>query len=107
MPDVEITIQHSAALFYAAAASNRPLVQSIEFANYGPELTGLTLSVSVLSLGAKISHEWSQPVDFLKSGSSVNQSVDLTFDIDALYQILDKQPGRIEVQLTESVQTIA
>lgn len=107
MPDVEITIQHSAALFYAAAASNRPLVQSIEFANYGPELTGLTLSVSVLSLGEKISHEWSQPVDFLKSGSSVKQSVDLKFDIDALYQILDKQPGRIEVQLTESVQTIA
>lgn len=98
---VSIKINHSPALFYAVAASKRPVIQSIEFENSGPELSGLVLSVAIYSVGDKLTKEWSQPIDTLKSGSSVYTTVDIKFEIDVLYQILDTQPGRIEVEILE------
>lgn len=94
---VEITAAES--LSYAMVHNGFRLVRQIKITNTGVEIRGAVVRIEVLSSAGRISEDFQQYVDLAAGQAIVLDDVDVHVSATTMYELNDKQPGRVVVTI--------
>ncbi|WP_458113481.1 DUF4011 domain-containing protein [Arthrobacter sp. R1-13] len=94
---VEITAAES--LSYAMVHNGFKFVRQIKITNPGVEIRGAVVRIEVHSSAGKISEDFQQYVDLAAGQSMVLDDVDVQVAATTVYELNDKQPGRVLVTI--------
>lgn len=94
---VEITAAES--LSYAMVHNGFKFVRQIKITNPGVEIRGAVVRIEVHSSAGKISEDFQQYVDLAAGQAMVLDDVDVHVSATTMYELSDKQPGRVLVRI--------
>ena len=94
---VEITAAES--LSYAMVHNGFKFVRQIKITNPGTEIRGAVVRVEVFASTGRISEDFQQYVDLAAGQAIVLDDVDVHVSAATMYELSDKQPGRVVVTI--------
>lgn len=94
---VEITAAES--LSYAMVHNGFKFVRQIKITNPGVEIRGAVVRVEVFASTGRISEDFQQYVDLAAGQAIVLDDVDVHVSAATMYELSDKQPGRVVVTI--------
>lgn len=97
---VEITAAES--LSYAMVHNGFKFVRQIKITNPGAEIRGAVVRVEVFASTGRISEDFQQYVDLAAGQAIVLDDVDVHVSAATMYELSDKQPGRVVVTIESS-----
>lgn len=97
---VEITAAES--LSYAMVHNGFKFVRQIKISNPGTEIRGAVVRVEVFASTGRISEDFQQYVDLAAGQAIVLDDVDVHVSAATMYELSDKQPGRVVVTIESS-----
>ncbi|MEO3932308.1 DUF3320 domain-containing protein [Micrococcaceae bacterium Sec7.4] len=94
---VEITVAES--LSYAMVHNGFRFVRQVKITNPGTEIRGAVVRVEVFASTGRISEDFQQYVDLAAGQAIVLDDVDVHVSAATMYELSDKQPGRVVVTI--------
>ncbi|MHC6219826.1 DUF3320 domain-containing protein [Arthrobacter sp. MMS24-S77] len=98
-PQHQILVEITAAdaLSYAMAHNGFKFVRQIKITNPGAEVRGAVVRIEVMSTAGRISEDFQQYVDLAAGQSVFLDDVDVPVSANTMYELSDKQAGRVIV----------
>lgn len=94
---VEITAAKS--LSYAMVHNGFKFVRQVKITNPGTEIRGAVVRVEVFASTGRISEDFQQYVDLAAGQAIVLDDIDVQISATTMYELSDKQPGRVVVTI--------
>lgn len=94
---VEITAAES--LSYAMVHNGFKFVRKVKITNPGTEIRGAVVRVEVFASTGRISEDFQQYVDLAAGQAIVLDDIDVHISATTMYELSDKQPGRVVVTI--------
>lgn len=95
---VQIAIQSFESLYYAIAASGMPFISKLSISST-ELLTDVTLKIRVVAASGQVSHDYSIDVAQLGPKALEFNNLQVAFDPNKMYQIVDPQAGQTEIDV--------
>ncbi|GAP53454.1 uncharacterized ATP-dependent helicase MG140 [Arthrobacter sp. Hiyo6] len=102
---VEITVAES--LSYAMVHNGFRFVRQVKITNPGTEIRGAVVRVEVLASTGRISEDFQHYVDLAAGQAIVLDDVDVHVSAATMYELSDKQPGRVVVTIDSGAAGLA
>ncbi|MET3719222.1 DUF4011 domain-containing protein [Arthrobacter sp. UYEF21] len=94
---VSVEITAAEALSYPMVHNDFRFLRQVVITNPGTEIRGAVIRVEVLSSAGKISEDFQQYIDLAAGQSIVLDDLDVRVAAQTMYDLSDKQPGRVVV----------
>ncbi len=103
---IQIAIQSFESLYYAIAASGMPFISKLSVSST-ELLTDVTLKIRVVAASGQVSHDYSIDVAQLGPKALEFNNLQVAFDPNKMYQIVDPQAGQTEIDVLSGETLIA
>jgi hypothetical protein len=102
---ISVEITAAEVLSYAMAHNGFKFVHQVRIINPGTEIRGAVVRIEVLSAAGRISEEFQQYIDLAAGQTIVLDDLDVPVSANTMYELSDKQTGRVVVTVESGAAT--